>query len=79
LRNVSDIKASEVSVWELTITGDRIITAKGQVLEMEEMVLEGRRVRTWKNVSHLYDLGRSYKILALGKAGNGWRVMHTSS
>jgi len=33
--------------------GDQIITAKGQVLEVEELVLDGRRVRTWKNVGLL--------------------------
>ena len=32
-------------------SGDRIITAPGQVLELEELVLDGRTVRTWKNVS----------------------------
>jgi hypothetical protein len=31
--------------------GDRIITAPGQMLEMEEKTLQGRKYRVWKNVS----------------------------
>ncbi len=30
--------------------GDRIITGPGQLLEMEELLLNGQKIRTFKNV-----------------------------
>ncbi|WWD20097.1 hypothetical protein CI109_104571 [Kwoniella shandongensis] len=41
---------------------DRILTAPGTVLEMEEIVLHGRRVRTWK---HLPPTFRSFFLSSL--------------
>ena len=36
--------------------GDAILTAKGSVLEMEELNIHGRTVRTWKRVSAELDV-----------------------
>lgn len=37
----------------MVVTGDRILTAPGQVLEMEEAQINGQTLRVWKNVSVL--------------------------
>lgn len=51
--SVEECESSESHNAKIAIdgSGDRIITAPGQVLEMEELTLDGRTVRTWKNVS----------------------------
>ena len=41
---------AELRVCTDAILGDRILTAPGEILEMEELVLNGHKVRTWKNV-----------------------------
>ena len=34
-------------------SGDRIITASGQILEMEQVTIRGQPQRTWKTVSSI--------------------------
>jgi hypothetical protein len=48
-RNVSDIDGTISRAH--AGTGDRIITAPGQILEMEQVIINGQVQRTWKNVS----------------------------
>lgn len=48
--------------------GDAILTAPGQVLEMEEVTIEGRQMRVWKNVSYIFGIEESQDKLT--KAGS---------